>query len=163
MLFYELTILIFFLREFYMLRAISVAFLLLATHAYAAEKDKQAVQLSVSAGSVSSQKQLIESKIVNIEYQEMQNADRVELLTQLEAIDSGVATGNTILVYQENINTILKKAFADSKLICTNEMPTGSKRAVRTCSTIAAKERQQQNVQNTRNTGNGPAASSGIQ
>lgn len=116
------------------------------------ELDKTAVQLSVSAGNVSAQRQLIESKIVQIEYQEMLSTDRVILLSKLEAIDSGAVTGNTVVLYQDNINQILQKSFEDSRLICSHEKPTGSKRSIRTCTTAAAKERKHQETQYKTNT-----------
>ncbi|HWS40008.1 MAG TPA: hypothetical protein VN247_01805 [Arenimonas sp.] len=131
--------------------------------AHANSADKEAIQLSVADGNLSAQVKAIEIEIMEKDYQEMEYNDRATLLNQLASIESGEVTGGTITTYENNVNSILKKAFADSKLICEQMKPTGSKRAIRTCTTVAAKNRLHKDVQQSRNTGVGPAASTAIQ
>lgn len=148
-----------------MYRTIIILFSLLNVYQANAsqEQDISAIQLSVAAGNVSEQRQLIETKITKIEYKEMKNEDRIELLSQLEAIDNGEISEDTIVVYQNNVNNILKLAFANSKMVCTREKLTGSNMPTRTCMTVAAKTRQHEKLQQTRNTGAGPSASTASQ
>jgi hypothetical protein len=109
--------------------------------------DKEAVQLSIPAGNLEVQQNLIQTKMAGVEYSEMSADNRKQINTELEAIVSGSITGETAMKAQKNINELLVKAFSDSKLVCSREKKTGSHMLTRTCMTAAAKKRQHDKTQ----------------
>lgn len=129
-------------------RLLLLSFILLSSTAYAGKSlDTEAVQLSVAAGNIPQQRQQIETKLGQVEYSELTKESRVELNAQFAALDALPAGSQDALSAETRINAILKKAFADSKLVCTFETPLGSNRKQRTCMTVAAKTRFYNNTQ----------------
>ena len=148
MLFYEITNLKF-IWWLLMLRVVFSVCFLFATNVYSADKDKEAIQLSITAGDITGQRKHIENNIVGSEYKEMDSEDRADLLIQLQAVDSGSLSVEEMTRYQNNINSILKTAYANSKLVCTREKPLGSQMAVKVCKTVAEKKNSEANSQQT--------------
>lgn len=103
--------------------------------------DTAAVQLSVASGNVTQQRQVIESKLTQIEYKELTPANRQVLTDRFIDLESGAVKGDDALVAEKQINDILTKTFADSKVSCTFEAPMGTNMKKRVCMTAAAKQR----------------------
>jgi hypothetical protein len=129
-------------------RLLLLSFFLISSTAYAGKTlDSEAIQLSVAAGNIPQQRQQIETKLGQIEYSELTKESRNELNAQFSALETFPAGLQEVLSAETRINAILKKAFADSKLVCTFETPLGSNKKQRTCMTVAAKTRFYNNTQ----------------
>ena len=116
--------------------------LFLSSTAFAGtDLDKKAYELSLSSGSIAEQRKIIEAKISQIEYVELNNEDRNSLFSNLDSLEKTAASGPTAFAQQKAVNDILDKAFSDSKLVCKYESPLGSNMKKRTCMTLAAKNR----------------------
>ncbi len=125
-----------------MKNTIILYFTLFSSVAFAGgELDKQAYQLSLSDGSITQQRAVIEKKIAQIEYIELTDEGRVTILKQLDSLSQNGATGQQAFNAQQTVNEILSKAFSDSKLVCKYESPLGTNMRKRTCMTLAAKNR----------------------
>ena len=114
-------------------------FILFCAAAQAA--NKQAATISLAAGNVPQQIKTIESLLDSKEYSELSKENRVRLESQFDLLlspDFETASGPDI---EANINQLLSKAFADSKLTCVYEKPVGTNLKKRVCTTAAAKER----------------------
>ncbi|MFY8061017.1 MAG: hypothetical protein ACOVMK_05685 [Arenimonas sp.] len=129
-------------------RLLLLSFFLISSTAYAGKTlDSEAIQLSVAAGNIPQQRQQIEAKLAQVEYSELTKESRNELNAQFSALDGLPAGSQEMLSAESRINAILKKAFSDSKLVCTFETPLGSNKKQRTCMTVAAKTRYYNNTQ----------------
>lgn len=106
--------------------------------------DREPVQLS-AAGDVSSQRELIEAKLVQPEYVELGKDGRAELNRHFAALESNPGDAEAAA----GVNAILKKAFADSRLVCTFEQTLGSNMKKRQCMTAAARKRTYDTTQQT--------------
>ena len=133
---------------------------LLFTSSAFAGSAKEPVQLNIAAGNVPGQVQMIQKVIQEPEYVEMTAADKSNLNSQLAALQQGQLDSVATSEAQEQVNAILKKAFADSRIVCVFEKPLGSNLKKRTCTTVAAKKKQHQNTQNTSDLNN-PIMSAG--
>ncbi len=122
--------------------------LLFASTAFAGS-GKEPAQLNIAAGNVPGQVQMIQQAIQEPQYVEMAAADKSALNGQLAALQQGQLDAVASLEAQEQVNAILKQAFADSRIVCTFEKPLGSNMKQRNCRTVAAKKKQHQNTQNT--------------
>lgn len=131
-----------------MKRLVFLSAVLLSSLAYAGKSlDTEAVQVSVSAGNIPQQRQQIEAKLTQVEYAELTKENRAALNAQFELLQTTPLPADQGLAAQDRINGILKKTFADSKLVCTYETPLGSNKKQRTCITVAAKARYYNNTQ----------------
>lgn len=125
-----------------LLVCISLAF---STVAISAETQRAA--FSLSAGNWPQQIKAIEMAIEGKEYAELSKENRNRLAAQFDIVlapDFDAAAGADV---ELTINQILGKAFADSKLVCVYEKPIGSNMKKRVCTTVAAKERARNLVQ----------------
>jgi hypothetical protein len=109
--------------------------------------DKQAYQLSFSSDTIPVQREIIEKKISQVEYTELSSENRKSLLTHLEHLASAQLTESDALTLQKSVNDILLKAFSDSKIICKYESPLGTNMRIRSCMTLAAKNRAYEKTQ----------------
>ena len=119
------------------------AFLLLSSSicSIAASNDKQPIQLSIAAGNVFQQRLEINQKLSLPKYSELSQDNRVELNQLLDSLVANPLLGNEAIIKQDKVNNILKKSFADSKLICKLEAEIGSNMKKKVCQTAAAKRR----------------------
>jgi hypothetical protein len=125
-----------------MKRILFVSILIFSPFAYAGKDlDSAAVQLSVASGNVTQQRQTIESKLTQIEYTELTPANRNVLTNRFIDLESGAVKGEDALAAEKQINEILAKTFADSKISCTYETPLGTNMKKRVCMTAAARQR----------------------
>lgn len=106
--------------------------------------DRQAVQLSGS-GDFAAQRQMIEAKLAQPEYVELSKEGRAELERHFAALESKPDDAAAVA----GVNTVLKKAFADSRLVCTFEQALGSNMKKRQCMTAAARKRVYDTTQQT--------------
>lgn len=92
-------------------------------------------------------------------YAEIAPEDRRRVVASLDRM-SGLLQGvqnvdqlsqeNRVAVFneQETINTVLTKAHADSRLVCTREKKVGSHRTTNMCKTVAERRRDMEESQN---------------
>ena len=125
-----------------------------------ADSDKTPVQLDIASGNVPGQIQTIQKAIHEPRYSEMSADDKSALNQQLAALQQGQLDSVGTAKAQEQVNSILSKAYADSRMVCTMEKPLGSNLKKRTCKTVAAKKKQHQNTQSTSDINN-PVMSAG--
>jgi paraquat-inducible protein B len=125
-----------------------------------AGSSKEPVQLNLAAGNVAGQIQAIQSVIGEPQYSEMTADSKSTLNSQLAALQQGQLDSVGAVEAQNQINGILKQAFADSRMVCTYDKPLGSNMKQRVCKTVAAKRRQHQKTQNATSIG-GPTMSPG--
>lgn len=116
--------------------------------------------VAVDAGDFAAQRATIEKGLADGKtYAEISAADRSKVR---ESLDRMAATldGKTlealdadrkVALYndQELVNTILTQAAADSALVCTREVVTGSHRKATVCATVAERTRRRQQDQDT--------------
>lgn len=121
-------------------------YLALSGVAFAAP-EKQAVQLNVAAGDVPGQIQTIQMKILEKQYVEMTASDKAVLNRQLAELKNGQLDVGATAAAQEQINAILKKAYADSRLYCKSQSVMGTNRKERACMTMAQKKATYENTQ----------------
>lgn len=104
--------------------------------------DTQAYQISAfNSVTIAEQVAVAKQKITQIEYVELDDASRTKLLAELDVLKGSGLSENDRTESQKRANTLLSKAFADSKLVCTFEKPLGSNMKKRTCMTAGAKKR----------------------
>ena len=125
-----------------------------------AGSSKEAIQLNIAVGNVPGQIQAIQSAVNEPQYSEITTENKSTLNSQLAALQQGQLDSVGAVEAQNQINAILKQAFADSRIVCTFEKPLGSNMKQRTCLTVAAKKKQHQNTQNTSDLNN-PVMSAG--
>lgn len=125
-----------------------------------AASSKEALQLNIAAGNVPGQIQAIQSAVNEPQYSELTAENKSTLNSQLAALQQGQLDSVGAAEAQNQINAILKQAFADSRMVCTFEKPLGSNMKQRNCMTVAAKKKQHQNTQNTSDLNN-PVMSAG--
>lgn len=106
--------------------------------------DREPVQLS-AAGDIAAQRMLIEAKLAQPEYVELSKDGRAELNRHFAALESNPGDAKAVA----GVNAVLKKAFADSRLVCTFEQPLGSNMKKRQCMTAAARKRTYDTTQQT--------------
>lgn len=86
-------------------------------------------------------------------YSEITSADRARVLSLLDRIESNIGGVSNITKLSENakvavfndqeqVNTILTGAAADSREVCRREIVVGSNRRVSTCLTVAERRRR---------------------
>ena len=117
-----------------------------------ADSDKTPVQLDIASGNVPGQIQTIQKAIHEPRYSEMSADDKSALNQQLAALQQGQLDSVGTAKAQEQVNSILSKAYADSRMVCNLKK--------RTCKTVAAKKKQHQNTQSTSDINN-PVMSAG--
>lgn len=105
--------------------------------AVAGTKD-QAIQLNIQAGNVPEQIQIIQKSILEPEYVEMTQAERLALQVQLDILQEGQIDPATAALSQDKVNLILAKGFSDSRLVCRVERKIGSVMNKRVCRTMAS-------------------------
>lgn len=123
-----------------MIRAFIFSILILGC-SVAQAADKQAATISLAAGNLPQQIKTIESLLDSKAYAELSKENRAHLDSQFDVLlspDFDASTGSSI---ESNINKLLSKAYADSKLVCVYEKPIGTNLKKKVCSTAAAKER----------------------
>jgi hypothetical protein len=136
-----------------MFRAAAFAFALVLAPAVFASQE---MAVSVGEGDFARQRAEIEKDLNDGKtYSEISAADRAtvkEALDKLSGWLDGVqsvdalneSTRVAVFNAQEEINTILTEARADSRLVCERSKPTGSNRYVNTCQTVAERERRRE-------------------
>lgn len=145
-----------------MIRATAVAVLLFASSA--AWANQESPKVALAEGDFAAQRAQIEADLADGKtYAEISAADKAIVreslaritgaLEGVESIDS-LSDDAKVRVFndQEQINQILTAAEADSRLVCSSETKTGSRRKVTTCLTVAERNRRreldQDNLQN---------------
>ena len=123
--------------------------LLWSIQALGANGKNEAVQLYASNVDLLGQIQFIERMIQMPEYIEMTVADKSVLNGQLDALKQGSLDVATSLKAREQVNAILKQAFADSRLVCTTEKAPNSNMRKRYCQTVNNKKMESQKALNT--------------
>ncbi len=103
--------------------------------------DKQPIQFSLSVGNLSQQRLNINQKLQQPEYSELNQQNLIELNKSLDLLINQELTSNEVMTRQDQVNSILKQTFADSKLICRFENEIGSNMKKKQCQTMAAKRR----------------------
>ncbi len=115
--------------------------------------------VAVDAGDFAAQRASIEKGLADGKtYAEISAADRSKVRESLDRMAATLEGGKTpdtlpadqkVDLYnsQETINTILIQAAADSRMVCTREVATGSHRKVTTCATAAQRARRRQQDQ----------------
>ena len=109
--------------------------------------DKSAIQLNVANGDIAGQVDLIMKKIEQAQYVELSKKDRAELTGNLTEIESGSLDPASIATAQSEVNEILRKAFEDSKLVCTYYQVLGTRQRQKACMTVAEKKAAQVKTQ----------------
>lgn len=142
-----------------MIRATAFAVLLLSSTAVWANQESPKVALA--EGDFAAQRAQIEADLADGRtYAEISRNDRaavresLELITgELEGVESIDALSEEAKVRvfneQEKVNQILTLAEADSRLVCTSEQKTGSRRKTTSCQTVAERRRRMQEDQDT--------------
>ncbi len=142
-----------------MIRSTAFALLLLTTTAAWANQEQPKVALA--SGDFAAQRAQIEEDLADGKtYAEISSGDRAKVRESLNRISGeleGVASIDSlneeakarVFNDQEQINTILTQAEADSRLVCTRTKPTGSNRNVTTCETVAERDRRRELDQDT--------------
>ena len=115
--------------------------------------------VAVDAGDFAAQRANIEKGLADGKtYAEISASDRSKVRESLDRMAAMLEGGKTpetlpadqkVDLYnsQETINTILAQAAADSRMVCTREVATGSHRKVTTCATAAERARRRQQDQ----------------
>ncbi len=111
--------------------------------------NSEALQLDVTNADLLPQVQMIEYMIQMPEYIEIAAVDKSILKGQLAALQQGELDATASLKAQEQVNAILKQAFADSRLVCTVEKAPNSNLKKRYCQTVGAKKKESQKALNT--------------
>ncbi len=99
------------------------------------------VQLDISKGDITGQRAAIMKAISGSEYSELADANRLEIYSQLDAIEQNPTAAERNLASQKRANDILATGYADSRLICRQVKEIGSNMSKRSCMTVAAKRR----------------------
>jgi hypothetical protein len=152
-----------------MIRAAAFAVLLLSASSAWANQEQPKVALA--QGDFAAQRAQIERDLADGKtYAEITAGDKakvresLERITgELEGVESVDALNESakarVFNDQEQINQILTAAEADSRLVCTREVKTGSNRKVTTCVTVAERNRRrdvdQRNLQDVQRSTNG--------
>lgn len=129
--------------KIFLLLSLSLAF----SGAAFAAAEKQAVQLNIAAGDVPGQIQSIQTAVLEKQYVEMTASDKATLNRQFSELKSGQLDAGAALAAQDQVNAILKKAYADSRLYCKSQSVMGTNRKERACMTMAQKKATYQNTQ----------------
>ena len=137
-----------------MIRAAVFAVLLVS--ASAAWANQEGPKVALAEGDFAAQRAQIEQDLADGKtYAEITQSDRTKVRESLHRI-SGMLEGvesidalsdeARVRVFndQEQINQILTMAEADSRLVCTSEAKTGSRRKVTTCETVAERNRRRE-------------------
>lgn len=115
----------------------------------------------VDAGDFTAQRANIEKGLADGKtYVELSSADRAKVSESLDLMAAMLEGGKTpeslpddqkVALYnnQETVNTLLTRAAADSAVVCTREVVTGSHRKATTCATVAERARRRQQDQDT--------------
>ena len=115
--------------------------------------------VAVDAGDFAAQRANIEKGLADGKtYAEISASDRSKVRESLDRMAAMLEGGKTpetlpadqkVDLYnsQETVNTILSQAAADSRMVCTREVATGSHRKVTTCATAAERARRRQQDQ----------------
>ena len=115
--------------------------------------------VAVDAGDFAAQRAAIEKgRADGKTYAEISASDRSKVRESLDRMAAMLEGGKTpetlpadqkVDLYnrQETVNTILAQAAADSRMVCTREVATGSHRKVTTCATAAERARRRQQDQ----------------
>lgn len=115
--------------------------------------------LAVSGGDFAAQRAQIEKGLGDGKsYSEMTRADRQDVRASLDRMAALLDGGKTVDALteqqkvdlfneQEVINTILTRAAADSRVVCTRVEKTGSHRKISVCTTVADQNRRRQRDQ----------------
>ncbi len=103
--------------------------------------DKQAFQFSEFNGDIAAQVNVARAKIDQVEYKEMSSNSRQSLTDYFAVLQDAASSKQQASEAQANANTILAKAFSDSKLVCSYETQMGTNMKKRVCLTAAAKKR----------------------
>ena len=137
-----------------MIRATVFAALLLS--ASAAWANQESPKVALAEGDFAAQRAQIESDLADGKtYAEISSGDRAKvreslsrITGELEGVESIDALSDEAKVRvfneQEQINQILTVAEADSRLVCSSEMKTGSRRKTTTCLTVAERNRRRE-------------------
>ena len=152
-----------------MIRAAAFAVLLLSASSAWATQEQPKVALA--QGDFAAQRAQIERDLADGKtYAEISSGDRAKVREslnrisgELEGVESIDALNESakarVFNDQEQINQILTAAEADSRLVCSSEMKTGSRRKTTTCLTVAERNRRretdQQNLQDVQRSLNG--------
>lgn len=135
-----------------MIRATAFAVLLLSSTAVWANQESPKVALA--EGDFAAQRAQIEADLADGKtYAEISSGDRAKvreslgrITGELEGVESIDALSDEakarVFNDQEQINQILTAAEADSRLVCSSEAKTGSRRKVTTCQTVAERRRR---------------------
>ena len=137
-----------------MLRTTVFALLLTVSAGASATQDQP--RLALADGGFSEQRAQIETDLADGKtYSELSHGDRATVRESLQRIsfeldgiasldDLNEAAKARVFNDQEQINTILTQAAADSRVVCTREAKTGSNRKVTTCQTVAERNRRRE-------------------
>ena len=140
-----------------MIRATVFAALLLS--ASAAWANQESPKVALAEGDFAAQRAQIESDLADGKtYAEISPADKAKvresldfITGELEGVESIDALSDEAKVRvfneQEQINQILTSAEADSRLVCTSEQKTGSRRKTTMCETVAERRRRREEDQ----------------
>ncbi|WP_290781103.1 hypothetical protein [Arenimonas sp.] len=117
--------------------------------------------VSVDAGDFAAQRAKIEKDLADGKtYAELSSAERSDVRASLDRMASMLEGGKTpdelsadrkVELYnvQERTNMLLTQGAADSRLVCTREARTGSRREITTCMTVAERNRRRTADQDT--------------
>lgn len=142
-----------------MIRATVVAALLFT--ASAAWANQESPKLALAEGDFAAQRAQIEADLSDGKtYAEITSGDKAKVRESLSRITGALEGVESIDALseeakarvfndQEEINQILTSAEADSRLVCSSQAPTGSRRKITTCQTVAERRRRQELDQDT--------------
>lgn len=117
---------------------------------------KPPTPVAVDAGDFAAQRAAIEKALGDGKtYVEISQADRREVRTALDRMGVLLEGGKTadaltedqkvdLFNAQETVNSLLTRAAADSRVVCTRIEKTGSHRKISVCSTVAERDRRRQ-------------------
>jgi hypothetical protein len=131
--------------------------LLVATVSSVSAKDSDEI-LRASPANFAAQRAEIEKGFRGDEYSELTRTQREDVIAALDRMEDTLAGVESIdsletkkkvqlLNDQELINTVLTQAKEDSRLICRNEVRTGSHRLTPQCRTVGERRRQREEDQ----------------
>ncbi len=131
--------------------------LLLPLSAIAAKKDEHQ-NVVFDPARFEQQRTTIEREMAGEGYREIDKQQRSEVLAALDRMSRLLGSSTSIDALsaaekvelfnaQEQVNTILTRAAADSRLTCKRETPTGSHRPTTSCMTVAERRRRQEQAQ----------------
>jgi hypothetical protein len=131
-------------------------FILILFGAATAALAMQEPKVALADGDWAAQRAQIERDLADGKtYAEISRSDRVKVRESLDRI-SGALAGTPsvdalpddvkvrVFNEQEQINTILTRAAADSRMVCDRDVPTGSRMAKTTCQTVAERDRRRE-------------------